>query len=185
MKFHITNTLKKPNRVPIWQFFVRVEQLSSYLENLLSLFQSPKANSATKLVTPLKDVDLAMHLLQMCPVKWQRQYDIMENSTLVSTRGLLMVLENIESNVELDDKPPSKDKAKGADSKRKAKSNDSRNPKKAKRAGKRSIALSARNMGACTLCTTPRSAGATTEMEATRRQEGRPSPASLQMERMG
>ena len=44
----------------------------------------------------------------------------MENSTPVSTRALLMVLENIESNVELDDKPPSKDKAKGADSKRKA-----------------------------------------------------------------
>ena len=69
----------------------------------------------------------------MCPVKWQRQYDLMENSTPVSTRALLMVLENIESNVELDDKPPSKDKAKGADSKRKADSNDSDNPKKAKK----------------------------------------------------
>ncbi len=44
-----------------------------------------------------------------------------------------MVLENNESNVELDDKPPSKDKAKEADSKRKAKSNDSHNPKKAKK----------------------------------------------------
>ncbi len=42
----------------------------------------------------------------------------MENSTLVSTRALLMVLENIESSVKLDDKPPSKDKVKGADSKR-------------------------------------------------------------------
>ncbi len=63
VKFYITNTLKKPNKVPIWQFFVRVEQLNSYLENLPSLFQSPKANSATKPVTPLKDADLAMHLL--------------------------------------------------------------------------------------------------------------------------
>ena len=61
-----------------------------------------------------------MHLLRMCPVKWQRQYDLMENSTLVSTRALLMVLENIESNVEPVDKPPSKYKAKGADSKRKS-----------------------------------------------------------------
>ena len=57
----------------------------------------------------------------------------MENSTPVSTRALLMVLENIESNVELDNKPTSKDKAKGADSKRKEESNDSRNPKKAKK----------------------------------------------------
>ena len=69
----------------------------------------------------------------MCPVKWQKQYDLMENSILVSTSALLMVLENIKSNVELNDKPPSKDKAKGADSKRKAESNDSRNPKKAKK----------------------------------------------------
>ena len=57
----------------------------------------------------------------------------MENSTPVSSRALLMVLENIESNVKLDDKPPSKDKAKGADSKRKAESNDSCNPKNAKK----------------------------------------------------
>ena len=58
VKFYITNTLKKPNRVPIWQFFVRVEQLNSYLENLPSLFQSPKANSATKPVMLLEDADL-------------------------------------------------------------------------------------------------------------------------------
>ena len=31
VKFYITNTLKKPNRVPIWQFFVWVEQLNSTL----------------------------------------------------------------------------------------------------------------------------------------------------------
>ena len=68
----------------------------------------------------------------MCLVKWQWQYDLRENSTPVSTKALLLVLENIESNVELDDKPPSKDKAKGADSKRKAESSDSCNPKKAK-----------------------------------------------------
>ena len=40
VKFYIMNTLKKPNRVPIWQFFVQVEQLNSYLENLLSLFRA-------------------------------------------------------------------------------------------------------------------------------------------------
>ncbi len=42
----------------------------------------------------------------------------MENSTLVSTRALLLVLENITSNVELNEKPPSKDKTKGAESKK-------------------------------------------------------------------
>ena len=69
VKFYITNTLKKPKRVPIWQFFVGVEQWNSYLENLLNLFQSPKANSATKLVMPLKDGDVVTHFLQMHPVK--------------------------------------------------------------------------------------------------------------------
>ena len=68
---------------------------------------------ATKPVTLLEDADLATHLLQMGPVKWQRQYNLMENSTQVSTRALLMVLENIESNVELNDKPLAKTKQKG------------------------------------------------------------------------
>jgi hypothetical protein len=31
LKYYITNTLKKPNQVSIRQFFVRVEQLNSYL----------------------------------------------------------------------------------------------------------------------------------------------------------
>ena len=69
----------------------------------------------------------------MYPVKWQQQYNLMENSTPVSTRALLMVLENSKSNVDFNDKPPSKDKAKGADSKRKAESNNSLGPKKAKK----------------------------------------------------
>ncbi len=57
------NTPKKPNRVPIQQFFVQVEQLNSYLENLPNLFQSLMVNLATKPVMPLKDVDLVTHLL--------------------------------------------------------------------------------------------------------------------------
>ena len=152
---------------------------------MLSLFQSPQDNSATKPVMPLEDADLAMHLLRMCPVKWQRQYGLMENSTLVSTRALLMVLENIKSNVKLDDKPPSKDKAKGTDSKRKAESNDSGNLKKAEKGWTEKHCSLFKKHGVHTLRTTPRSAGATTKTEATRRQEGHPNPTSLQVEKMG
>eukprot|EP00804_Cyclotella_cryptica_P013636 CCRYP_012962-RA/>CCRYP_012962-RA protein AED:0.47 eAED:0.47 QI:0/-1/0/1/-1/1/1/0/84 len=79
------------------------------------LYYSPKANQATKRVLPLDDADLATHLLRMCPAKWQTQYDLTENTTPVSTRALLMVLENIENNAELDSKPSSMTKAKGAD----------------------------------------------------------------------
>jgi hypothetical protein len=135
LKYYITNTLKKPNRVSIRQFFVRVEQLNSYLETLPCLFNSPKANQVTKKVLPLDDADLATHLLRMCPAKWQTQYDLTENSTPVSTRALLLVLENIENNVELDAKPASTTKARGADQKRKMESEDSRIPKKPKKVG--------------------------------------------------
>ncbi len=135
LKYYITNTLKKPNRVLIRQFFVRVEQLNSYLETLPCLFNSPKANQATKKVLPLEDADLATHLLRMCPAKWQTQYELTENSTPVSTRALLLVLENIENNVELDTKPTSLTKARGAEQKRKMESEDSRIPKKPKKVG--------------------------------------------------
>eukprot|EP00804_Cyclotella_cryptica_P028707 CCRYP_008223-RA/>CCRYP_008223-RA protein AED:0.38 eAED:1.00 QI:0/0/0/1/1/1/3/0/399 len=135
LKYYITNTLKKPNRVSIRQFFVRVEQLNSYLETLPCLYYSPKANQATKKVLPLDDADLATHLLRMCPAKWQTQYDLTENTTSVSTRALLLVLENIENNAELDNKPASTTKAQGADTKRKMESMDSRIPKKPKKVG--------------------------------------------------
>jgi hypothetical protein len=71
----------------------------------------------------------------MCPAKWQTQYDLTENTTPVSTRALLLVLENIENNAELDNKPASMTKAKGAEQKRKMESMDSRIPKKPKKVG--------------------------------------------------
>jgi hypothetical protein len=67
LKYYITNMLKKPNWVSIHQFFVRLEQLNSYLEMLPCLFYSPKANATTKEILPLDDADLATHLLCMCP----------------------------------------------------------------------------------------------------------------------
>ncbi len=69
----------------------------------------------------------------MGPVKWQWQYDLINHSTLVSTRDLLLVLENIESNVELDDKPLNKDTAKGTDSKHETDSIDTHPSKNAKK----------------------------------------------------
>ena len=60
------------------------------------------------------------------------EYNLMENSTPVSTRALLLVLENIKRKIKLDDKLPSNDKAKWTDSKQKTESSDSHIPKKAK-----------------------------------------------------
>ena len=92
--------LKKPNWVLIHQFFVQVEQLNSYLEMLPCLYYSPKANQATKEVLPFGDTALATHLLYMYPIKWQTQYDLTKNTTQVSARALLLVIENIENNTE-------------------------------------------------------------------------------------
>ena len=69
VKYYITNMLKEPNRVPVRQFFVHVKQLNSNLDNLPCLYDSEKANLATKQVVSLDDADLITHLLQMCPNK--------------------------------------------------------------------------------------------------------------------
>ena len=87
VKYYITNTLKKPNGVPAHQFFKCIEQLNSYLEILLCLYYSPKANSETKPVEPLDDSDLATHLLCMCPIKCQKLYDLNDHLTPLSTRS--------------------------------------------------------------------------------------------------
>ena len=102
-------------------------ELNNYLEILPGLFQSLKVNLATKLIMPLKVANLVAHLLQMYPVKWQWQYNLMENSNPLSTTALLLVLESIKSNVKVDEKPPCKDKAKVADSNQKMECTDSHN----------------------------------------------------------
>ena len=140
LKYYITNTLN--------QCFVRVEQLNSYLKMLPCLFYSPKANLTTKEVLPLDDADLATHLLRMCPARWQAQYDLSKNTTPVSTRALLLMLENIENNANLDYKPTNPNKPKGAGGKCKMESIDSQIPKKPRRwARLTSIVSYARNMG--------------------------------------
>ena len=40
-RYYISNCLKKPNQVPIWQFVQQVQQLNSYLELLPCLYHSP------------------------------------------------------------------------------------------------------------------------------------------------
>ena len=66
LKYYITNTLRKPNRIPIRQFLVQFKQLNSYLESLRCLYYSPSTNQATKQVLPLDDANLMTHLLRMC-----------------------------------------------------------------------------------------------------------------------
>jgi hypothetical protein len=71
----------------------------------------------------------------MCPPKWQIQYDLTEKRTPVNTRALLLILEKIEINAEVEAKPPSMIKSKGAEGKGKMESFDSSIPKKSKQVG--------------------------------------------------
>ena len=135
LKYYIMNMLRKPNRIPIHQFFVWVEQLNSYLKTLPCLYQSPSANLATKQGLPLENTNLAMHLLCECLAKWQTQYNLTEKTTPVHTRALLLILEKIEKNAEMETKPPSAINTKGAEGKHKMESVDSHIPKKSKQVG--------------------------------------------------
>ena len=83
----------------------------------------------------LDDMDLETHLLCMCPIKWRIQYKLTINITPVSTRALLLVLENIENNAESDYKSPNPNKSKRAEGKRTMKSINSWFPKKPKKVG--------------------------------------------------
>jgi hypothetical protein len=135
LKYYITNALRKPNRILIRQFLVQVEQLNSYLETLPCLYYSPRTNQATKQVLPLDGINLATHLLHMCLAKWQTQYNLMEKMTPVNTRALLLILEKIKNNAEVEAKPPSVIKPKGAEGKCKIESIDSSIHKKSKQVG--------------------------------------------------
>ena len=95
-RYYISNTLRKPNKVTIRAFFTRVEQLNSYIKLLPSLYNSPKATEYTKPARPFDEAELAMLLLNMCPLPWQAQYDVTQETVPQDTRRLLLVLENIE-----------------------------------------------------------------------------------------
>ena len=86
-------------------------------------------NQATKQVLSLDDADLAMHLLRICPAKWQAQYDVTEKMTPVNTRALLLILEKIENDADVEAEPPSMIKSKRAEGECKMESIDSRIPK--------------------------------------------------------
>lgn len=56
----------------------------------------------TEKLLPLDDTGIATHLLCMSLANWQTQYELMENTTPISTRASLLVLENIANNTEVD-----------------------------------------------------------------------------------
>jgi hypothetical protein len=97
-KYYISNVLKKPQRINVRRFVLRVEQLNAYIAQMLCFYYSPHANASTKPENVLfTEAELGAHVLRMCPLQWQDQYNMNKKGmTLMDMRLLLMLLEAIE-----------------------------------------------------------------------------------------
>jgi hypothetical protein len=97
-KYYITNVLKKPQRINVRQFVRRVEQLNAYIGQMPCFYYSPHANASTKPKNVLfLEAELGAHVLHMCPLAWQDQYNLNEKGmTPLDMRTLLTSLEAIE-----------------------------------------------------------------------------------------
>jgi hypothetical protein len=98
-KYNITNVLKKPQHLNVRQFVRRVKQLNAYIAQMPCFYYSPHANASTKPknVVPFMEAELGAHVLRMCPLPWQDQYNMTEKGmTLMDMRLLLTSLEVIE-----------------------------------------------------------------------------------------
>ncbi len=96
--YYVTNVLKKPQRVNVGQFVRRVEQLNAYIAQMPCFYYSPNANASTKPENvPFTEAELGAHVLRMCPLAWQDQFNLNKKGmTPLDMRTLLALLEAIE-----------------------------------------------------------------------------------------
>jgi hypothetical protein len=97
-KYYITNALKKLERVNVRQFIHPVEQLNAYIAQMPCFYYSPNTNASTKPKNlPFTEAELGSHVLRMCPIQWQDQYNMNKKGmTLKEMRLLLTLLEAIK-----------------------------------------------------------------------------------------
>ncbi len=97
-KYYISNVLKKPQRINVRQFIRCVEQLNAYIAQMPCFYYSPNANASTKPKNVLfTEAELGAHVLHMCPLQWQDQYNMNKKGMMpMDMRSLLTSLETIE-----------------------------------------------------------------------------------------
>ncbi len=97
-KYYITNVLKKPQRINVHQFVHCVEQLNAYIVQMPCFYYSPNTNASTKPENLLfTEAELGSHVLRMCPIQWQNQYNLNKKGmTPMDLRSLFISLEIIE-----------------------------------------------------------------------------------------
>jgi hypothetical protein len=90
-KYYVTNVLKKPQRVNVCQFVRRVEQLNAYIAQMPCFYYSPYANARTKPKNiPFMEAELGAHVLHMCPLQWQDQYNMNKKGMMPMDMHLLL-----------------------------------------------------------------------------------------------
>jgi hypothetical protein len=97
-KYYISNVLRKPLRINVCQFVWHVEQLNAYIAQMPCFYYSPNANASTKPENiPFTKAELGAHVLRMCPLQWQDQYNMNKKGmTPMDLRSLLTSLEAIK-----------------------------------------------------------------------------------------
>jgi hypothetical protein len=97
-KYYVSNVLKKPQRINVRQFVWVVEQLNAYIAQMLCFYYSPNAKASTKPENvPFAEAELGAHVLHMCPLQWQDQYNMNEKGMMpIDMRLLLTSLEAIK-----------------------------------------------------------------------------------------
>ncbi len=91
-EYYITNVLKKPQR----QFVHQVEQLNTYIAQMLCFYYNPNANASTKPKNILfTEAELGSHVLQMCPLQWQDQYNM--NKKGMTPMDMCLLLTSLEA----------------------------------------------------------------------------------------
>jgi hypothetical protein len=93
-KYYATNVLKKPQRVNVHQFVRHVlEQLNAYIAQMPCFYYSPHANASTKPKNiPFTEAELGAHVLCMCPLQWQDQYNMNKKGMMPMDMRLLLTL---------------------------------------------------------------------------------------------
>jgi hypothetical protein len=92
-KYYISNVLKKPQRVKVCQFVRHVVQLNAYIAQMPCFYYSPNANASTKLENvPFTVAELGAHVLRMCPIQWQDQYNLNKKGMALMDMRLLLIL---------------------------------------------------------------------------------------------
>jgi hypothetical protein len=97
-QYYITNVFRKPQRINLRQFVRCVEQLNAYIAQMPCFYYSPHTNASTKPENvPFTEAELGAHVLCMCPLMWQDQYNLNKKGMMpMDMRSLLTSLEAIE-----------------------------------------------------------------------------------------